>query len=95
MNCWEATKCGKEEHCAAYHAVSLDGFLGGKNGGKACFFILGTRCKGGFQDTKEAKEATCNTCDFFHSLKKQYGELISNEQIRNYLRSKFVNTLFK
>ncbi len=95
MNCWEVKQCGEKERCAAFHAKSLDGFLGGINGGRACFFIIGTRCNGKLQETMEEKELTCNPCNFFHRLKREHGELVSNEVIRTYLRSKFMNTFLK
>lgn len=88
MNCWEAKNCQVKETCAAFYAKSLNGFLGGYNGGKACFFILGTRYEGKLQETKEEKERVCRDCDFFNFLKNEHGEIVSDQGVREYLRSK-------
>ncbi|MBF8272464.1 MAG: hypothetical protein HW380_1569 [Magnetococcales bacterium] len=45
VNCWEVKSCGFEragsgrQVCPAVTCEIADGFLGGKNGGRACFFI--------------------------------------------------------
>ena len=53
QNCWEFKKCGrepgggnilKEGVCPAATFELADGFCGGKNGGRACAYIIGTLC---------------------------------------------------
>ncbi len=69
-NCWEFTKCGKEDTCIAAKINILDGFNAGQNGGRACYFLLGTECRGKVQTTLEDKDEVCGKCDFYLHLKR-------------------------
>lgn len=85
LNCWEFKKCGreiggvnagKEGICPAAENIEADGFCGGKNGGRACIYIIGTLCDGACQRTYANKEKICDKCDFYLQLKKEYpGEM--------------------
>lgn len=54
LNCWEKKNCDKLD-CPARSETKLDGIHGGKNGGRACWVIAGTKCKDAPQG-KFAKE---------------------------------------
>ncbi len=80
LNCWEFKKCGREsvddrdDHisiCPAAISVKLDGLHGGKNGGRACWFVVGTLCNGGRQGTYSKKYKTCIFCDFYRLVKEE------------------------
>ncbi|MFW9929951.1 MAG: two-CW domain-containing protein [Candidatus Thorarchaeota archaeon] len=81
MNCWEYKKCGREVGgknvstlgvCPASTFTLSDGFLGGKNGGRACVYITGTFCSGTIQGTFKEKEKHCDQCEFYKYLRKEY-----------------------
>lgn len=81
-NCWEFTKCGREEGgakvlefgvCPAASATEADGFCGGKNAGRGCTYVAGTFCGGAVQGTVADKEKQCLQCDFYKMLKKEHG----------------------
>ena len=66
-------ECGREQNgakasegvCAAYTETRLDGVNGGKNGGRACWPIVGTFCGGKVQDSPESKLENCMKCEFY------------------------------
>ena len=81
INCWEFKKCGREEYgnrvnergpCPAATFQDADGFLDGKNGGRACAYITGTFCSDSIQGTHREKEKHCGECDFYKVLQKEY-----------------------
>ncbi len=66
-NCWEVTKCGREEGgthvaelgvCPAYTAKA----------GRACWLVAGTFCNGAVQGTQAQKAGTCLICDFYRQF---------------------------
>ncbi len=72
-NCWEYYKCGKlaeSNHgkefggCPAYREIQLNGIHGGKNGGRVCWIISGTKCGGRIKRTFIPKSMVCKFCDF-------------------------------
>ncbi len=77
-NCWEVKGCGFERTkpgqpvCPAVTCEIADGFLGGKNGGRACSFIPGTLCDGAGLCSVEDKAEHCTQCRFFRDLKENY-----------------------
>ncbi len=82
MNCWEFKKCGREPGgskvnelgvCPAATFKDADGFLGGKNGGKACAYITGTFCNQQIQGTFKDKMKECLKCDFYKELMFKHG----------------------
>ena len=93
-NCWEFKECGREINgvnskiygvCSAASFDLADGFLGGKNGGRACFYITGTFCSGRFEGTKPLKEHDCENCDFHKLIGKEEGSLKSLKKFNHYV----------
>jgi len=81
QNCWEFRKCGREiggKHseefgvCPAANNVEADGFCDGKNGGRACRYVLNTLCDGVCQTTYEKKDGACCDCEFRKQLKNDH-----------------------
>ncbi|MFZ2196499.1 MAG: hypothetical protein WAV13_02110 [Thermodesulfovibrionales bacterium] len=80
LNCWEFKKCGRQpggEHvkdmglCPATVEERLNGVHEGSNGGRACWVIAGTLCKGEKQGTFAQKLTNCVTCDFYKQVKDE------------------------
>lgn len=81
-NCWEYLKCGRESGgenakklgvCPVTEKKKLDGVHGGKNGGRSCWVIAGTLCKGEVQGTFATKYRSCEKCEFFHRVRSEEG----------------------
>ncbi len=81
-NCWEHKKCGREEGgknakdmgvCPAFTETRLDGVHDGKNGGRACWAVAGTFCKGEVQGTFALKYKDCEKCDFYQTVRQEEG----------------------
>ncbi|TLM74022.1 MAG: hypothetical protein FDZ70_07420 [Actinobacteria bacterium] len=81
-NCWEFKKCGCEPGgenvmelgvCPASTERTVDGINGGTNGGRACWAIVGTLCKGTVQDSIAAKLHNCVGCEFRESVELDEG----------------------
>ncbi len=79
-NCWEHQKCGRERGGARVHELGicpasmerrLDAVHGGKNGGRSCWAVAGTFCKGKVQGTFADKSHNCLTCAFYQLVKEQ------------------------
>ena len=86
LNCWEFKKCGKHLGgekvltlglCPAVLEISLDGVHGGDFGGRACWVLEGTICKGDIQGNFAEKQKECEKCDFYAHVKKQEGDNFS------------------
>lgn len=86
LNCWEFKKCGRESggcnidtlgECPATLTYKLNGAHGGKNGGRSCWIIVGTFCKGEVQGSFAQKYKDCRKCDFY--------ELVQREERENFL----------
>lgn len=80
QNCWEVKKCGREPGgnkveelgiCPAVSETRLDGIHSGKNGGRACWVITGTYCKGDIQGAFIKKFAGCVNCDFYNQVQSE------------------------
>jgi hypothetical protein len=78
-NCWQFKKCGREMGGANVHefgvcpsatAKKYHGVHGGTHGGRACWVVAGTYCKGKTQGTFAHKHAECFRCDFYEYVKK-------------------------
>jgi hypothetical protein len=80
-NCWEYMNCGrglggeKENElgiCPAVFEDSVDGLNGGSNGGRICWIVAGTFCKGKIEGVfaKEFAEqqSSCMACGFFKKV---------------------------
>jgi len=93
LNCWEFKKCGREPGgvkiselgvCSASTEAKTEGLHGGKCGGRVCWAIAGTLCKGQVQGTFAQKEKNCLACDFYLLVRKEEGKdfLLSGEVLR-------------
>ena len=80
LNCWEYKKCGREPGgskigelgvCSASNDPRLDGVHGGKNGGRACWVLTKTFCKGEIQGSFGEKYKDCSTCSFYEKVKAE------------------------
>ncbi len=82
LNCWEYKKCGREPGGAKVHELgvcpvateqSADGIHSGANGGRCCWVVTGSLCKGQQQGSYAQKFGDCHHCDFY--------ELVRNEEM--------------
>lgn len=82
LNCWEATRCGREPGgvhsaalgiCPAALADRHDGLNHGVNGGRYCWRVAGTLCGGQVRGTFAHKLANCAYCEFFGSVLQEEG----------------------
>ncbi len=82
LNCWEAKKCGREPGglkvnelgvCPAATETILNGTNGGRNGGRACWAVVGTFCGGEVQGWYAKKFKNCLLCDFFRQVTAEEG----------------------
>jgi hypothetical protein len=82
-NCWEFFQCGRQPGgekagdlgiCPAAAQVSLNGINEGVNGGRSCWAIAGTLCKGKAQGTYAQKLGDCLRCEFYASVRQDQGE---------------------
>lgn len=96
-NCWEFKKCGREAGginvekdgvCPAATEEIADGFCGGKNGGRACVYIIGTLCDGIRQKTFKGKRHFCDECEFRFQLKKEFPKEMTIISYLNYIEKK-------
>ncbi len=80
LNCWEFKKCyrqlgGKKTEtlgvCPASTETKLNGIHGGKNAGRACWVVAGTRSIGSIQCISALNIRDCIECDFYKYVKKE------------------------
>ena len=99
-NCWEFTNCGREPgghsvsslgECPASKFELANGFLGGNNGGRGCTYIAGTFCGGQIQGTYYEKEKNCQQCDFYKSLRSEFGSEFSINSFNGYVTERYLN----
>lgn len=99
-NCWEKNKCGREPGgarekklgtCPVATFALADGFLGGKNGGRACIFIVGSLAPRDHEASCPALEnralPDCFRCAFFNALKKKYKNSLNLEVFNRYIQN--------
>lgn len=81
-NCWEFKHCGREPGgtnvgdlgvCPAATEKRTNQVNRGKNGGRCCWIIAGTLCKGEKQATFAAKLEACMKCDFYQHVRNEEG----------------------
>jgi hypothetical protein len=82
QNCWEWKHCGRESGginvdslgvCPASIENKMDGVHGGKNGGRTCWVVTATLCKGELQGHFGKKFEKCRVCDFYNQVKLEEG----------------------
>ena len=94
-NCWEYLKCGRQPGgqkagelgvCPAATQTKLNGVNDGINGGRSCWAIAGTLCKGKTQGYYAQKLGDCLRCEFYASVRQdQGGSLVTTKDILNKL----------
>jgi hypothetical protein len=94
LNCWEWKRCGRQPGgeytsefgvCPAATESRLDGAHGGANGGRACWVVAGTLCRGFVEGDYAKKLPSCLVCDFYGTVRKQEGEdwIWANSLLKN------------
>ena len=82
-NCWEIMNCGRQPGgdrvdecgvCPAAVDVTCDGVNGGKNGGRFCWAVAGTRCGGKLQGMFALKIEKCVKCEVFQRVAGEEAE---------------------
>ncbi|MCF6290687.1 MAG: hypothetical protein L3J03_06815 [Desulfobacterales bacterium] len=82
LNCWEFKKCGREPGgvkvselgvCPASTETRVDGVNHGDKGGRACWAVSGTFCKGKIEGTFSSKASSCMLCDFYKKVCREQG----------------------
>ncbi len=79
LNCWEVKKCGRNEaehgrtSCPVFGESRLHGVHGGRNAGRACWVVAGTRCDGKEQESFTEKHRDCEKCTFYCLVKQEEG----------------------
>jgi hypothetical protein len=81
-NCWEIMKCGREPSgknedlgvCPAAVPGEYDGMNNGKHGGRFCWNLAGSFCKGAIQGSIARKLKNCQECGFYVLVNKEEGE---------------------
>ncbi len=80
INCWDFHNCrfhnifgGNESSkiCPAITETRLNGIHNGKNGGRACWVIIGTMCGGWIQKNYAQKFISCSSCSFKKMVYKE------------------------
>lgn len=83
MNCWEVKQCGREPRgkhvdqmgvCPAAQSSSFDGVNRGSCGGRFCWAIAGTFCKGKAQGSYSSKIVSCLQCEFLQQVEREEKE---------------------
>ena len=82
QNCWEYNGCGREPGgrnaaalgvCGAAAEKRAHGLNGGRNGGRACWALVGTFCRGEATGTFAARHLDCMACGFFQRVGREEG----------------------
>lgn len=80
LNCWEYKKCGREPGgknadelgvCPVAEEQTADGIHGGEKGGRCCWVVAGSLCKGQKQGTYAEKFGECHKCDFYNMVRNE------------------------
>ena len=83
LNCWEFKRCGREPGgsnaavlgvCPATTEGNGGHVNGGDHGGRFCWALTGTLCKGEVQGTFARKIANCSICEFYRLVRKEEGK---------------------
>jgi hypothetical protein len=83
VNCWEFKRCGREPGganaaelgvCPATTEGNGGCANGGDHGGRFCWALTGTLCKGEVQGTFARKIANCAVCEFYRIVRKEEGK---------------------
>lgn len=97
QNCWEFMKCGREEGgakvakkgvCSAATFTPADGFLGGRNGGRACCYVAGVFTSGVISGTQRMLAKSCFACEFYRLLKREHGAGMFSCSFNDYVQKR-------
>ena len=92
QNCWEFKKCGREPGgkkvgefglCPATVEERADGINSGKMGGRICWAVSGSHCRGEVQGIFAAKITSCASCAFFQTVDREEDGIL--EQTEKFL----------
>lgn len=84
-NCWEVKQCGWEPGgrlasvfgpCPTPVEQRANWIHGGRNAGRSCWAIDGTRCDGRFQGCFASKVGYCTECAFYKKVHREEGSTI-------------------
>lgn len=87
LNCWEARQCGLQPGgrrvarlgvCPAAVDRAADGFNGGRNGGRICWALPETLCRGRSQGSGASKLAVCMDCEFYRLVRAEEGASLAS-----------------
>lgn len=81
-NCWEIMKCGKGpdasntmfEKCPAAQSSKFNGINDGELGGRFCWNLAGTFCKGEISGAVAKKIQNCFECPFLQMVRDEEGK---------------------
>ncbi len=80
LNCWEFMHCGREPGgarvnelgiCPAATSEGHDRLNRGQNGGRMCWHVAGTLCRGEVQGSFARKFENCHECEFYLFVQHQ------------------------
>jgi hypothetical protein len=80
LNCWEFKQCGREPGgtkaaelgvCPVAVETRADGIHHGSNGGRCCWVVTGSLCKGQRQGGYAEKMGDCQQCDFYELVRSE------------------------
>lgn len=81
-NCWEMTNCQRQPggrlvkrmgECPAATRFDADGVNRGRAGGRICWAIAGTLCRGRIQGDSRQKRAVCILCPVYQRVAREEG----------------------
>jgi hypothetical protein len=81
-NCWEVKHCGRQPGgenvnnlgvCIAALPCQYEGINTGQHGGRFCWVLAGTLCKGELQGTYAKKIKDCLECQFLKQVEEEEG----------------------
>ncbi|MHA1959896.1 MAG: two-CW domain-containing protein [Candidatus Thorarchaeota archaeon] len=84
-NCWEFMECGRQPGgqkaeelgvCPAAIEESTTGTNSGSNGGRVCWAVVGTLCRGEVQGEFASKMGNCIKCDFYHTVESEESSFV-------------------
>lgn len=86
-NCWEVMACGRGPGrsngnvCPAAKEIRLNGIHGGLNGGRGCWVVAGTLCKGDVSGTFAKKMEDCFQCSFYRQVRGEESSVTPHQEL--------------
>ena len=81
-NCWEVMECGRQPGgvdtgltgvCPVPTETRLNACNHGDNAGRACWYVVGTKCRGKVQGVFAHKFGDCMQCEFYRIVSREEG----------------------